>query len=238
MLSIKSNNLKICYIIIILFIILAIIAHNNFNIILLTYGKLFRPVFYNSFFLPELKSLLINKNIIKNELMNALNSPINKIYRKNEEWSNSNNGEEFVKKINMTEGWIYSWNNNNKMNTQWLNFGLMYNNKNLEANSKICPKTCEILKNIKGINVAGFSLMTPNSKIEPHTDSTGINNNSIGIHFGLIIPDKNKCILTVNNTQILEEEDKIFGFDSNYTHSAVNNSDKDRIILYIDKSII
>ena len=44
----------------------------------------------------------------------------------------------------------------------------------------------------------------------------------------------------MNNEDIENDrlkEEKLFGFDSNYEHSAVNNSDSDRIILYIDKYI-
>ena len=35
-----------------------------------------------------------------------------------------------------------------------------------------------------------------------------------------------------------EENFKLFGVDSNYIHSAENNSNEIRVILYIDKSLI
>ena len=86
--------------------------------------------------------------------------------------------------------------------------------------------------------MAGFSLLKPNSYIKPHIDNTGIDNNSLGIHFGLIIPEKKKSFLIVNNKKIYEDNFKLFGFDSNYLHSAENNSKQNRVILYIDKTII
>jgi hypothetical protein len=234
------NNKIITTIFVIIFAIILLIICINYNNIFLTYAKIFRPEFYNPIFLPELYPLLLNKDIIKQELYYALKTPINKIYRKNNEWSKSNNGKKFINKINNLEGWVYGWDNNDNIHENWLNFGLIYDNISLNANSKICPKTCAILKNINGINIAGFSLIKGNSKIEEHIDSTGIDNNSLGIHFGLIIPEseKNKCFLIVNNKKIYEDNFKLFGLDSNYIHSAENNSNEDRVILYIDKTII
>lgn len=227
-------------IIITLFIILFIIIYINYNNIFLTYAKIFRPEFYNPFFLPELYPLILNKDIIKQELFYALKTPINNIHRKFYQYATSNDGNKFIEKVNNIEGWIYGGDDENNINKNWLNFGLINNNKELEANSKICPKTCKLLKNIKGINLAGFSLLKPHSFIKPHIDNTGIDNNSLGIHFGLIIPEseKKKNFLIVNNKKIYEDNFKLFGFDSNYIHSAENNSKQDRIILYIDKTIV
>ncbi len=222
--------------IIILLIILLIIL--NFKKIRINFAKKFKFKYYPTIFVPEILPILLNQDIIKKELQQALALSVNDIYRKNNEWSNSKTGEEFYNKVSKISGWTYAWNPDNNKNKDWLNFGLIYNNKVLEKNSKTCPKTSEILKNIKGINIAGFSLMTPNSKILPHKDSTGINSNSLAIHLGLIIPEKNKCNLVVDNEIIYQEENKIIIFDSNFTHYAENNSNKNRVILYIDKSII
>ena len=228
------NKNKMLIILIILILIIIIL---NYSKIFLFYAKNVRPEFYNFIFFPELYPLLLYKNTIKEELYNALNSPIHKIYRKQNEWTKSKNGENFINKVNNLKGWVHGWNNNNDIHENWLNFGLIYENKVLNANSKICPKTCKILKNINGINIAGFSLLKGNSKIEEHRDSTGIDDNSIALHLGLIVPKK-KCILTVNNKKMYEENFKLFGVDSNYLHSAENNSNEIRVILYIDKSLI
>ena len=45
-------------------------------------------------------------------------------------------------------------------------------------------------------------------------------------------------VLIVNNKKMYEENFKLFGVDSNYLHSAENNSNEIRVILYIDKSLI
>ena len=227
-------------IIITLFVILFIIICINYNNIFLTYAKIFRPEVYNGIFLPELYPLILNKDIIKQELFYALKTPINNIHRKFYQYATSDDCNKFIKEVNDIEGWVYGGDDQDNINKNWLNFGLINNNKELQANSKICPKTCKLLKNIKGINLAGFSLLKPKSYIKPHIDNTGIDNNSLGIHFGLIIPEseKKKSFLIVNNKKIYEDNFKLFGFDSNYLHSAENNSKQDRVILYIDKTII
>lgn len=232
-----NTNKSIIIIILILFFIIIYINYNN---IFLAYAKIFRPEVYNGIFLPELYPLILNKDIIKKELFYALNTPVNNIHRKFYQYATSDNGNKFIEEVNNIEGWIYGSDDQNNINKNWLNFGLINNNKELEANSKICPKTCKLLKNIKGINLAGFSLLKPNSYIKPHIDNTGIDNNSLGIHFGLIIPEseKKKSFLIINNKKIYEDNFKLFGFDSNYLHSAENNSKQDRIILYIDKTIV
>ena len=231
-----NNKIFLITICVILFIIICI----NYNNIFLTYAKIFRPEFYNSIFLPELYPLILNKDIIKQELYYALKTPINNIHRKFYQYATSDDCNKFIEKVNKIEGWVYGSDDQDNINKNWLNFGLINNNKELQANSKICPKTCKLLKNIKGINLAGFSLLKPHSFIKPHIDNTGIDNNSLGIHFGLIIPEseKKKNFLIVNNKKIYEDNFKLFGFDSNYIHSAENNSKQDRIILYIDKTIV
>lgn len=225
-------------IVIIFFLIILLIVCINYNNIFLTYAKIFRPEVYNPIFFPELYPLILNKDIIKEELYYALKTPVNNIHRKFYQYATSDDGNKFIEEVNNIEGWVYGGDDQDNINKNWLNFGLINNNKELQANSKICPKTCKLLKNIKGINLAGFSLLKPNSYIEPHIDNTGIDNNSLGIHFGLIIPEKNKSFLIVNNKKIYEDNFKLFGFDSNYLHSAENNSKQDRVILYIDKTII
>lgn len=230
-----NTNKSIIIIILILFFIIIYINYNN---IFLAYAKIFRPEVYNGIFLPELYPLILNKDIIKEELFYALKTPINNIHRKFYQYATSDDGNKFIEEVNNIEGWVYGGDDQNNINKNWLNFGLINNNKELQANSKICPKTCKLLKNIKGINLAGFSLLKPNSYIKPHIDNTGINSNSLGIHFGLIIPEKKKSFLIVNNKIIYEDNFKLFGFDSNYLHSAENNSKQERVILYVDKTII
>ncbi len=232
--------------IIFIIIILLIITFLYYNKIRIKCGKLLKWKFYPSIFVPEMFPIIYNKDIIKKELKDALNLPVYNICRYKNNWHDSISGKQFMQKVNNITGWIYGSenndnndNNNNDENNNngWLNFGLIHNNKTFDANSKICPNTCNILKNIKGINIAGFSLLKPNSKILPHKDHSGIKNNSVTIHYGLIIPEENKCNLIVDNEIKYQEEDKLIIFDSNYIHYAENNSDKDRIILYIDKSL-
>ena len=106
----------------------------------------------------------------------------------------------------------------------------MYDNISL---SKKNPITSQLLKDISGIRMAGFSWMLPNSNIEEHRDDCGLLTKSLALHLGLDVPYQ-KCYLVVNGKKIFEENGKILVFDSNYLHSAYNKSNKNRLILYVD----
>tara|TARA_B100001996_G_scaffold285566_1_gene225859 strand:+ start:514 stop:1071 length:558 start_codon:yes stop_codon:yes gene_type:complete len=117
-------------------------------------------------------------------------------------------------------------------NDKWFTYGLIYNKKEITKNLEKCPNTKKILRKLNTeyeILVAGFSLLKSKGYIEPHTDIR--TDNSKPWHLGLITPEC--CFLYVDGNIIQEEDGKLFTFDDNLIHAAVNNSDNNRIILYL-----
>ena len=174
------------------------------------------------------------------------NSPRLNISRKIEDWHNANN---YVDTIINKYGWIKSWKNkndeeNNEENKQgnndWLNYGIYYDSREFVENVKYCPKTIELLRKMKNkINICGFSYLKGNTILEKHCDDTGIRNNSLAYHLGLIIPKmKDTCQLIIKNNGLeykyIEKEGDVVIFDATYEHYAFNQSSEDRVILYID----
>ena len=102
-------------------------------------------------------------------------------------------------------------------------------------NADMCPRTTDLLMSIPGIQVAGFSLMMPRSKIKPHTDATGQKFGSMAYHLGLDCPEG--CNMIIGDSIISEHNGKSFIFDATDEHWAENKSDKPRTILYIDYKI-
>jgi hypothetical protein len=93
--------------------------------------------------------------------------------------------------------------NHGKKNDVWFNFPLMYRNNVIGKAETICPNTIKLLKSLKNINIAGYSLLIPNSKIEFHTDDTGPTFNSMAFNMKLSggksdlkIKDKNNIYIT------------------------------------------
>lgn len=94
------------------------------------------------------------------------------------------------------------------------------------------PETTELLKKIPLVNFAAFSRLKPHSQLKPHSH---LNPFSLICHLGLIIPPGETCGLMVNNqVHIWKKPGEMIIFNDNLEHSAWNNSDEDRIVLYLD----
>lgn len=94
------------------------------------------------------------------------------------------------------------------------------------------PKTIELLKPFAALNFAAFSRLHPKSTLSPHKHKNPYS--WIG-HIGLIIPPGSTCGLKVaGQTHTWTKPGDIVVFNDNLEHSAWNNSDEDRVVLYMD----
>ena len=184
-----------------------------------------------------LSPLQQNWHAIRDEAVLALRSaPVLDLARSKNEWVQS--GDQ-IKDNMKSYGWVSAWQvDSDDKNTDWLNYGIMFNGSFFEKNIEHCPVLAACLEPIANrINICGFSLMRPCTKIQRHTDSTGLSYGSLAYHLGLCVPDDapdDACKLVVGNLAIPEENGKTIIFDSSYSHYAENNACADRIILYID----
>ncbi|MCX7728273.1 MAG: aspartyl/asparaginyl beta-hydroxylase domain-containing protein [Bacteroidia bacterium] len=97
---------------------------------------------------------------------------------------------------------------------------------------KFFPQTMKLLNNIHYVINAGFNLLEPHSKIQPHQGDT---NAIIRCHLVLEVPEeKEKCFLVVGNQQKHWEAGEIIAFTDAYTHYAENQTNQRRIILLFD----
>lgn len=123
-------------------------------------------------------------------------------------------------------------------------------NKFIKENCEICPKTAALLKQIPGIRSSFFSILDANQYIKPHKGSY---HGFLRYHLGVIIPYNNEsdqCWIRINeNKEDNERYDKEsmhrgetyhwkngegIMFNDNYLHEAKNDSDKIRVVLFID----
>ena len=206
------------------------------------YGLIFQPNFYDIEYFSDMKQLQDNFEAIREETK-SIPWNINDIYRPKGVWATNNDigpqTKGFVANNIEIEGWMYAWQTESgTKNNNWLNYPLMFQGTEFKNNLKHCPILHSILLQHRDkINVAGLSLMRPNSQINPHRDTTGPRYGSLGYHLGLIVPDPIKCTLTVNDKIIHQREGHSIVFDPTQLHSAANKSNTDRIILYIDFKI-
>ena len=159
-------------------------------------------------------------------------APISPYVRPYDKWVYS---PEFISSMRDADGWIRTQDDVTRtINTNWLNYALMYRGVSFPNNAARCPHTTNIFRMMHNIiNIGGFSLMRPRSKIAPHTDRTGLRDGSLAYHLGLIVPPK-RCRLYVGAKWRYEKAGRAIVFDSNIVHHADNTSQADRVILYID----
>lgn len=98
-------------------------------------------------------------------------------------------------------------------------------------NCEQMPETAKIIKRNKEIVSAYISVLGPRKKLEPHA---GPYSGVLRLHLALDIPHKQRCYIDVNNERLHWTEGRCILFDDTYIHSAVNNTDKLRAVLFID----
>tara|TARA_B100000768_G_scaffold34614_1_gene33217 strand:- start:86 stop:754 length:669 start_codon:yes stop_codon:yes gene_type:complete len=186
---------------------------------------------------PTVDNMLIDASArIREELQRIPSTLITSKGRKKNDWGGGI-PKEIMELHQQKTGWIQAWSTrNDSVNPDWLNFGLVIGGRNVGLNCELCPFTMSVLSRIKGLVTAGFSWLRPGALIGKHTDYLSDTNETV--HLGLIVPS-GECFLSVYEddktiTTHEEENDKVIHFNSRKPHWAVNFSDTDRIILYLD----
>ena len=115
---------------------------------------------------------------------------------------------------------------------QWSVFPLFVYGNKIEKNWIECPVTVDCLKQIPTITTAIFSVLKPGAQIKPHR---GAYKGYLRCLMGLIVPsDITQCGLTIDHKTYHWETNECVIFDDTFIHSAYNNSDITRVVLYID----
>lgn len=92
------------------------------------------------------------------------------------------------------------------------------------------PATHDLLSCIPTINYAAFSRLSPRASLASHAH---MNPDSLIMHMGLQVPPG--CGLMVDGkVETWKRPGQQIIFDDNLMHSAWNNSEQDRIVLYVD----
>jgi len=95
-----------------------------------------------------------------------------------------------------------------------------------------CPKTCRLLRRLRGLKVAAFSLFRPRTILGLHTHPELAEEGLLTFHLGLTVT--HPCFLWTGNQFHPEESGSAFIFDGGKPHYAFNASLADRLILYCE----
>jgi ornithine lipid ester-linked acyl 2-hydroxylase len=101
-----------------------------------------------------------------------------------------------------------------------------------EKGQKICPFLCSLIKKIKNIKSCAVSIIPKKKAIPIHV---GYYKGFIRYQLAVIIPeDRENVFICVNGEKYSWKEGEGVIFDDTYPHKVYNNTDEDRVILYID----
>ncbi len=100
-----------------------------------------------------------------------------------------------------------------------------------KKNAELCPKTTSLLKKIKSVKSAYFSILEPGKHIPPHK---GPYKGIIRYQLAISVPKKGECKILVDGKPYLWKEGESVLFDDTYTHEVVNNTSEYRVALLLD----
>lgn len=109
----------------------------------------------------------------------------------------------------------------------------LYEHK-VEKFCKLAPITTTLLEEVPNMTTAIFSTLSPHAKIKKHRGSYG---GIMRYHFGLIVPERYfDCSIYFNDGSkkySWKNGESVF-FDDTFDHYVENNTDEERVVLYVD----
>lgn len=115
---------------------------------------------------------------------------------------------------------------------RWKTFFFTAYGYRAQANLAACPRTAALLEEIPGLATAFFSILSPHKHIPPHR---GPYRGVVRCHLGLKIPSPQQtCGIKVGGEVGHWREGQTMFFDDGYEHSAWNDSDQIRVVLFLD----
>lgn len=99
-------------------------------------------------------------------------------------------------------------------------------------NCRACPRTWEAVLKIPRMTTAFFSILEPGKQIPPHR---GPYKGVLRYHLGLVLPRRPEgAWLDVGGERRHWEAGKSLVFDDSYVHSAGNDTEDVRVVLFVD----
>jgi beta-hydroxylase len=113
----------------------------------------------------------------------------------------------------------------------WKRFYLKWYDEVLPSAHERCPRTVELLQSIPTVHAALFALLPAGARLGEHRDPFA---GSLRYHLGLITPNSDECRIYVDGEMYAWRDGEDAIFDETFVHSARNDTDVDRVILFCD----
>jgi len=115
---------------------------------------------------------------------------------------------------------------------KWKTYMLYMYGRKVAENCARCPETARLIETIPGMKTAFFSILAPRKHLPEHR---GPYSGVLRYHLGLIVPhQKEACRIRVDSQVAHWEEGRSVVFDDTYLHEVWNDTDEERVVLFID----
>lgn len=117
---------------------------------------------------------------------------------------------------------------------KWKTYMFSLYGRRIDENCKACPETTRLIESIPGMKTAFFSVLGPRKHIPEHRGPyAGV----LRYHLGLVVPDDSKsCRIRVGDDIAHWEAGSSMVFDDTYPHEVWNDTDEERVVLFLDVS--
>jgi aspartyl/asparaginyl beta-hydroxylase (cupin superfamily) len=197
-----------------------------------------RPAYYSVNEFPQLHEICQNWETMREEFA-KLDAPVMNFDREGKTYQEDIENVITAFAVNKQYGWLKGWGKEGG-NDSWTQYGILCYNDQVNDIfkpylSNILPKTYEMLSKIGGIKICAFVKLKAHAMLPCHTHEEIHNEGLLQLHLPLITAsEKNYAYLNVKG----EFKQHICGepiiFDGSLDHFAINESDEDRIILYLE----
>jgi beta-hydroxylase len=117
------------------------------------------------------------------------------------------------------------------MKRDWKRFYLKWYRDFLPSARAHCPRTVELLRQLPCVKGAMFTLLEPRGKLGKHRDPFA---GTLRYHLGLVTPGSKECRMQLDDLEYVWRDGEDLLFDSSYVHSAKNETDRPRLVLFCD----
>lgn len=137
----------------------------------------------------------------------------------------------------MDEGMVRSATANNDIGFHtffkrgWKRFYLKWYDDPQPSAEALCPKTVALLNDTPSVHGAMFATLPPGGRLGAHRDPFA---GSLRYHLGLRTPNSDACWIEVDGNRYSWRDGEAVVFDETYVHTALNDTDVTRLILFCD----
>ena len=113
----------------------------------------------------------------------------------------------------------------------WKRFYLKWYGDAHPSAERLCPRTTALLRTLPNVSAAMFATLPPGAVLNPHKDPYA---GSMRYHLGLVTPNNDGCWIDVDGERYSWRDGESVMFDETFIHTAQNETDVERLILFCD----